>query len=296
MRRGKRFSMKDRDIAEREVELSQSNPMRDFAFTTAVTVASHALILRDKLLGRVRSTPPNDPQSPLPRRHSIASGREVLDAVFVSPARKPVRAALLICHGIGETVDHWLLVQRILASDGVASLVFDYSGFGRSTGFIHWRQCEKDAIAAFEALKLLLPNTPISLLGFSLGSGVAAAILDSVSAHNLILCSSFTSFHAAARHAGLPDKLGFLVPRIWNSKESLRRRSLPILILHSANDRLFPVPMALNLALSCHEQSRFVVVPNHQHNDPFYRPQREYWEQVVSMLVDAKESCPGVLR
>ena len=56
--------MKDRDIAEREVEMSQSNPMRDFAFTTAVTVASHALILRDKLLGRVRSTPPNDPQSP----------------------------------------------------------------------------------------------------------------------------------------------------------------------------------------------------------------------------------------
>ncbi len=268
-------------------------PVRNFAFTTAVTFASHALILRDRLLGRVRITSPNDPQSALPRKHSIASGSEVIDAVFVTPIGKHVYAALLICHGIGETVDHWFSAQKMVASAGVASLVFDYSGFGRSTGFIRWRQCEQDAMAAFEALKLFLPDTPISLLGFSLGSGVAAAILDSVSPHNLILCSSVTSFQAAACHAGLPDQLGFLTPPIWDSKESLCRRSLPILILHSENDRLFPVQMAASLASSCHEQTRFVIVPNHQHNDPFYRPSESIGIMLCRCLSMQKNLAKG---
>jgi uncharacterized protein len=272
-------------IVDSGVRLSHSNLLNDVAFTAAVTFASRALILRDRLLGRMRNTEPQELPSPQVLPCSIASGKEVLDAVLVTPAIGPARAALLICHGIGETVNHWCQVQKLLATMGVASLVFDYAGFGRSTGYIRWKQCEKDAIAALEALKALLPNIPVSMLGFSLGGGIAAAVLDSVSPRNLILCSSFTSFQAAAHCAGLPRPLSFLAPPIWNSEHSLGLRSLPILVLHSEDDHLFPVQMALNLAASCHKRTKFIVAPNHQHNDPFYRPQREYWEHVVSILV-----------
>jgi alpha-beta hydrolase superfamily lysophospholipase len=56
-------------------------------------------------------------------RHPVASGKEVLDAVFVAPAGEPAHAAVLICHGIAESVDHWFRVQRLLAAQGVASAV-----------------------------------------------------------------------------------------------------------------------------------------------------------------------------
>jgi uncharacterized protein len=265
--------------------MNRSTAIDNWLFSVVVTSASQALIARDKLLRRIKKVQPNDCPHQQISRHSIASDSEILDAVLVTPTDEPARAALLICHGIGETVHHWLGVQKLLAAQGVASFVFDYSGFGRSTGHIRSIQCEKDAIAAFKALSALLPDTPISMLGFSLGSGIAAAVLDSVSPRKLILCSSFTSFQAAARCAGLPGLLGFLTPPIWNTDQSVRHRSLPILILHSENDRLFPVQMALNLAASCHKWTKFIVAPNQQHNDPFYRPRREYWEHVVSMLV-----------
>jgi pimeloyl-ACP methyl ester carboxylesterase len=182
-------------------------------------------------------------------------------------------------------VDHWFEVQKLLATQGVASLVFDYSGYGRSTGRIQWKQCEQDAIEAFGALKVLLPETPVSILGFSLGSGIAAAVLDRVSPQKLILCSSFTSFQDAACCAGLPRVLGLLAPPIWNSEESLRRCSLPVLVLHCENDRLFPSQMALTLASVCGGRASLVIVPNQQHNDPFYRPLSQYWDHVISILI-----------
>jgi uncharacterized protein len=272
------------------MRMNRSSAIDNWVFSMAVTIASQTLILRDKLLGRVAKVPLNAWPCQQISRHSIASGPEILDAVLVTPSGEPARAALLICHGIGETVDHWFGVQKLLAARGVASFVFDYAGFGRSTGCIRWTQCERDAIAAFRALNTLLPDTPISMLGFFLGSGIAAAILDSVSPRKLILCSSFTSFQAAARCAGLQGPLSVLTPPIWNTEESVRQRSLPILVLHSENDRLFPVQMASSLASSCHEQTEFIVVPNHQHNDPFYRPQREYWDHVAFMVAPELKS------
>ena len=159
------------------------------------------------------------------------------------------------------------------------------TGYGRSTGRVGWKQCEEDAIEAFSALKVLLPDTPTSILGFSLGSGIAAAVLDRVLPQKLILCSSFTSFQAAACCAGLPRALSFLVPPIWDTEESLRRCSVPVLVLHCENDRLFPTQMASNLASNCKVRASLVIVPNQRHNDPFYRPHRQYWDHVVSILV-----------
>ena len=134
----------------------------------------------------------------LPQRHQIQSGRHHLDAIFVTPAALPCRAALLICHGIGETVEDWHGVQQMLAAEGVASLVFDYAGYGRSSGWVTAQQCERDACAAFAYLEGLTPAAPISVLGFSLGSGVACAVIDKLTARTLVLCAAYTSFREAA--------------------------------------------------------------------------------------------------
>lgn len=269
----------------RMMRINRSGSIDNLAFTAAVTVASRAFILRDRLLGRVKRAPLEDPPHLEISRHSIPSGKQVLDTVFVKPVEKPVRAGVLLCHGIGETVDHWFGVQKLLAAQGVTSLVFDYSGYGRSTGRIQWKLCEQDTIEAFCALKALLPDTPISILGFSLGSGIAAAVLDQVSPKKLILCSSFSSFQAAVCCIGLPRRLSYLAPPIWNTEESLRRCSLSVLVLHCENDRLFPSQMASKLASVCGERARLVIVPNQQHNDPFYRPLSRYWDHVVSVLI-----------
>ena len=255
-----------------------------FLFTAALTCTSRVVQIRDRLLGRIpRSRPECVGISAT--QHSIPSGRNFLDAVYVESSSSPPHAAILICHGIGEIVSQWFPIQRIFAENNIASLVFDYSGYGRSTGFIDWTQCEQDAISAFELLRNLSPNAPISILGFSLGTGVAPAILNRVPADRLVLCAGFSSFRSAARAAWIPKLISPLVPPIWSAAEALRTCSLPILIVQGDHDRLFRLPMAHDLVACSNGRADLQILPARSHNEPFYKPTMEYWGPIISWLL-----------
>ena len=254
------------------------------AFTTALTIATRIVQLRDRLLGRV---PRSRPDCPTLRatQHAIPSGKNILDAVYVEPAASSPQAALLICHGIGEIVPQWFPIQRIFAENGIASLVFDYSGYGRSTGHVDWRQCEQDAISSYQLLQRLAPGAPIALVGFSLGTGIAPAILDRTSPDRLILCASYTSFRHAARAAWIPSFMTPLVPPIWSAREALCDCTLPILIVQGDRDRLFQRHMAEELLACTNNRADLLIVPARSHNSPFYYPKPEYWAPIIDWLL-----------
>lgn len=254
------------------------------SFTGTLLCASRFIHLRDRLFGRVPTLPPEAPNLSV-SHHSIPSGDSLLDAVYVEPRLHSARASVLICHGIGEVVPQWFPIQQILAEAGVSSLVFDYSGYGRSTGHIDWSQLEQDAISAFHRLERLAPSGPVSLLGFSLGTGIIPAIVSQVKADRLVLCAGFTSFRAAARAVGVPAFLSPLVPPIWNAQESLPHCKLPVLVVHSTGDGLFPVQMARDVVSWCGGNAELFLVPGLGHNEPFYKPQLPYWSRICSFLV-----------
>ena len=138
----------------------------ELLFAVAVTLISRFLSLRDRLAGRLRRARADPLTGGRIVTQSIRSGRSDLDACFVAPETVPLAGAVLICHGIGETVGLWRPVQGILARAGIASLVFDYAGYGASQGSVHPRQMEQDAAAAFCCLQKLAPAVPTALLGF----------------------------------------------------------------------------------------------------------------------------------
>lgn len=262
-----------------------------YTFTIALTGISRILLVRDRLTGRTRRSPNHpSPHGIAIERCQIASGSNKLDAAWVRPTQAPVRALVLICHGIAETVDHWLGVQELLAAHGAASLVFDYSGYGRSPGRIEAAQCESDSVAAFEYLERLAPGAEIAVLGFSLGSGIAAAVMHRVRASRLVLCAGFTSFRAAARSLGLPRGLGLFIPPLWHIEEALRDCRLPVLVVHGAKDRLFPVKMATDLAECC--QAETIIVPELGHAEPYYRPRTAYWGPIVNWIEGGAHFLP----
>jgi len=263
---------------------------QDVVFTVSVTAISRALILRDRLLGRMSRIRAAASSGAQIGRHSIPSDNGSLDAFFVQPSGAPAQAALLICHGIGETVDHWIAAQTLLARHGVASLVFDYAGYGRSPGPVEWRRCEENAVDAFRCLQSLAPTLPISILGFSMGSGIAAAVAGRIPAARLILCSAFTSYREAACVLGVPRPLTAALPHIWDGAASLPVCSLPVLVVHCERDRAFPVWMATRLADHCNGRAELVVIPNHAHNQAFYRPSPEYWNHILARLIPRQAS------
>jgi len=261
----------------------------EWSFAAAIGAAGRVTNLYERL----KPTPVREERTVMPglrlSRHWIESGASRLDAVYAEPAdragrAKPARMTLLICHGIGEIVEWWLPVQRLLAEQGVASLVFDYTGYGRSKGKVSARQLEDDAVAAFHYLEGLTGGGPVSVLGFSLGTGVAAAAIGRMPAQRLVLCAGFPSFRKAAFHVGVPRSWRRLVPPVWRAEESMRGVMLPVLVVHGENDQLFPVELGQELHAACGEWADWLLVPGQGHNQPFNQPTMHYWDPVLRWL------------
>ncbi len=87
----------------------------------ALAAVSRALMLRDAILGVTRRLR----RHPLAEDVVIRSGDRRLAAVYLPP--EPGAPVLLLCHGIGETVEHWSAAQALLRDRCVGCMVLYYS-------------------------------------------------------------------------------------------------------------------------------------------------------------------------
>ena len=214
-------------------------------------------------------------------RLAIISGGRTLSAVYVSAGDEaPV---VLICHGIGEWVEYWGGVQGLLQRLGISSLLFNYSGYGTSSGTISTAHCEEDAAAAYQRL-VDMGHQSIVLLGFSLGTGVVCAVAPWVDVAGVILCEGFSTLRDAGIAMGFPRWLARAVPDAWNTVHCIGELGLPVLVVHSEDDRLFPLSMARQVFEACGSCGELVVMRGFSHDSPIYSPTEEYWEPIAAWV------------
>ena len=264
--------------------------MRQSILSFVLTIISRSLIRRDRKSGaleRVLDTFPFQKE-----RLVIASGDRRLSSVYVSAGDDT--PAILICHGIGELVEYWGQVQRALLEMGLSSLVFNYSGYGASTGRVSARNCEDDAIAAYDVL-VERGHPSIVLLGFSLGSGIGCATASRVDIDGLVLCEGFSTFREGAKAIGFPRWLTHVVPDVWATVVRVCDLNVPVLVVHSDVDDLFPMSMAERVAEACGTRGKLIVINGLSHNEPIFAPTPIYW-QPIAEWVKQKSAKAGIRR
>jgi alpha-beta hydrolase superfamily lysophospholipase len=260
------------------MKTSGAEALRERIVSLLVGAAGGGLQLRDRITGRMRRALAEYPYADL--RLTIASGDRQLAAVYL-PSEDCDAPVFLLCHGLGERIEYWAGVQRMLHEMGAASLVFNYSGYGESTGTVSIVHCEEDALAAYDFLVAQPDSGPILLLGFSLGTGVAAAVASRMRLAGLILCQAFTTLREAALAAGMPDGLAGMLPDPWPTIDTIPTLGIPVLVMHATGDRLFPVSMARRLAEACGAMGELVVVEGLTHDAPVFQPTEEYWRPIA---------------
>jgi hypothetical protein len=247
-----------------------------------LTVVSSGLMLRDRLLGvtrRLRKYPARE-------EFFVASGKRRLASVYVPGSERG--PAVLLCHGIGETVEHWSAVQALFREHGIGSLVFNYSGYGKSSGQVRAEHCDEDLIAAYAELRQRVgPEALVFILGFSLGSGIAAhgAAALRPPVRGLFLCEAFDSFRGAACAAGVPRWLARTVPDVWVTVAAIERVQMPVWVVHSDGDRLFPLDMPRRITEACGSWGELIVVEGLEHNEPYLTAAETYWQPVMERIL-----------
>jgi alpha-beta hydrolase superfamily lysophospholipase len=243
-------------------------------------------------------TAPNGPETPATfgapfSRVTVTSGDRRLDATLV---RAPIDTApaLLIFHGTAEAVSYWADTQALLYRHGVTSMVFDYSGFGRSTGRATAAHLEEDADAAYaEFVRAIGVRTRPFVLGYSLGTGV---VFDAIARWQpppagVVFVASYSSARDGAVAFGLvPRWATFLLPDLWNNVRDTRNLRQPLLVIQSDADQLFPVSMARAVYDAATVPKQMVVLHGYRHEDGHQRPTDDYWAPVIRFLATGGRS------
>jgi hypothetical protein len=262
--------------------------MREVLLTFLLNVTSRLLLRSDRMNGIMEQmlkafTFANE-------RLVIASGKRRLSAVYVSVGDET--PAVLVCHGIGELVEYWGRVQGLLRGMGVSSLVFNYSGYGTSSGILTTAHCEEDTIAACRELRSR-GHRSIVLLGFSLGSGVGAAVASRVAVDGLVLCEGFSTLREGAMAMGFPRWLTRMVPDAWDTASRVSALEIPVLVIHSDVDGLFPLSMAQRVAEASGPRGQLIVISGVSHNAPIFTPTGEYWQPIAEWVKQRASSVPA---
>jgi hypothetical protein len=262
--------------------------MRQALLSLLLRVISRLLLRSDRLSGRMEQMLGDFSFDK--ERMVISSGNRNLSAVYVSPGADT--PAILICHGIGELVEYWGKVQGLLKRMGVSSLVFNYSGYGASSGTFSVAHCEEDAVAAYRKL-VDLGHQSIILLGFSLGSGVGCEVASRVDVDGLVLCEGFSTLREAGLAMGFSQWMTRVVPNVWDTLHRVCELKIPVLVVHSDEDGLFPLSMAEQVREACESRGKLIVVNGLSHAGPYFTPTEVYWRPVAEWVKERSSEVPA---
>jgi len=183
-------------------------------------------------------------------------------------ARPPAIGHVLLCHGNAGNVGDRVLHAAQLSSAGFDVLLFDYRGYGRSSGSPTEDGIQHDARAARAAL-LGEPGVDarrVFYLGESLGGAVALALALDQAPRGLILQSTFTSLRDMAR-VHYPFIPRALLPDAYPSLQRISRLRVPLLVLHGDRDDIVPPAQAQALFDAAPGPKQIHVFPGAGHND-----------------------------
>ncbi|MCX8042653.1 MAG: alpha/beta hydrolase [Desulfobacterota bacterium] len=152
------------------------------------------------------------------------------------------RAVVLYCHGNAGNISHRLDMLRILNRIGLSVLLFDYRGYGNSTGTPTEDGTYRDAEAAWEYLTNKRAVAPEKIIAFgeSIGCAVAVELALRHRVGGLVLLAGFTSLPELGQqlYPWLPVKL--LTKYRYASIEKIAHLNCPKLIIHSPEDEIVP--------------------------------------------------------
>lgn len=214
---------------------------------------------------------------------SSADGTQLHGWYFPHPQ---ARGNLLFCHGNGEHVGYLGYEMAELRDEHKLSIfVFDYRGYGRSSGSPNEPGVLADAEAAHAWLAQRAGIQPhdIILMGRSIGGAVTVHLASKYGARGLILWNTFSSMtEVAAQHfPWLPVR--WLIRNRYNSVEKISKYSGPMLITHGTGDRTIAFDLAEKLFRAApSSDKKFVRVVDGDHND---QPSPEFMEE-CSQFID----------
>jgi hypothetical protein len=194
------------------------------------------------------------------------------------------RGAILYSHGAGGNLSRLGgRMHRWQQATGRAVLLYDYPGYGRSSGWPSERGCYEAGEAALSWLTgaQRVSAKEVIQVGDSLGCAVATELATRHEARMLVLQGGFTSFPdmAQTRFPIFPGR--WLVHNQMNNEAKIGRARCPVFVTHGTADGVVPFWQGERVYAAARGPKRFWPVEGGKHTPP---SSEEYFAAVKGFL------------
>jgi fermentation-respiration switch protein FrsA (DUF1100 family) len=201
---------------------------------------------------------------------------------------------VLVCHGNAGNIASRVPVAEAFASSGFTTLLFDYRGYGGSTGKPTEKGTYLDAEAAFDRFEELLrplspttsgsPSPRIAVYGESLGGAVAIELARRRKVARLLVEDTFTSLAdiASGLYPWLPART--LLRNRYASIDKVGAIGVPLLVIHSPQDDLVPFALGRKLFDAAREPKTFLETGGRHDEGGFLEEER--WRSAVRSFLE----------
>lgn len=178
---------------------------------------------------------------------------------------KPV-GTLIYFHGNRGNLEKWGPIGQALTKYGYNVIVWDYPGYGKSSGDSDFDNFLSVTTSVFSEFLKQDTTGNIVIYGRSLGTGAAMSLTGHHNIKRIILETPYTNMKDVIKyHTWVLQK--FVTKNIDNQIE-MENCPVPVLILHGTGDKVIPYHMSQILIRNCkHSACQFVSIPGGGHNN-----------------------------
>jgi hypothetical protein len=178
----------------------------------------------------------------------------------------------IVSHGNAGNISNRLYLAKALTQAGCSVLLYDYRGYGISSGTCSLDGILQDGAIVYDHARKNLGYAPekILLYGESIGTGVVCNLAAKVPCAGVVLQSGFDSLPSVGRHIFFPLWLFpdfiFTEPRL-NDAQRVKELHVPVLIIHGKLDTIVPYQDGEILFANANQPKSLVLLPDCGHND-----------------------------
>ena len=209
---------------------------------------------------------------------------------FIKSSKQPAVATVLFSHGNAGNIADRIDRIRTWRTLGVDVLLYDYRGFGRSTGNPDEEGTYRDGRAAYDYLVKSRDVDParLVLMGESLGCAISIQLALDRKAAGLVLEAPFASIPhmAAAIYPFLPAKL--FVRTKYDNLAKIPQLKMPVLIVQGTQDEVIPVAQGRLVFEAAPQPKKFLSVQGAHHNDVYVVGGESYLRELATFFESLK--------
>lgn len=218
---------------------------------------------------------------------STEDGKTLHGWFFPSDEDSPV---LLFCHGNAGNISHRLDNVRLLLEKKLQVFIFDYRGYGKSSGRPSEKGIYRDGLAAYDYLvqEEGLSSSNIILFGRSLGAAVAVDVSLKRDIRSIIIESAFISTKGMAKTMFLFSLFSPILPANYNNLEKIAHIKVPKLFIHGEEDNIVPFSMGQKLFDASSAPKYFFRIKGAGHNDTYPLGGEKYFQIIATFSKESK--------